>query len=352
MAVAVGALVAVAAVPLAIRLARRTGFYDVPVGYKGHARPTPYLGGAVVIAAFGLAALTVGGAAVRFEILALCALAFLLVGTLDDRVGLDPGIRVAVEVAAAVALWSAGVGWSVFEAEGWNLLLTIVWVVGIVNAFNLMDNMDGAAGTVAAMSAAGTAAVALVAGDVVLAALMLGLAGACAGFLVHNLARPSRIFLGDGGSMPVGFVIAAGIMSLPFEHGVQGVAVLAAAPLVGLPILDTTLVLISRIRRGAQVVSGGRDHLTHRLASRLGSARRVAVVLAVAQGGLCLLAVTLSEADATSVLAATVTYVAAGAAAIYLLEMLWGAEASDIRTTAVSPAPPVPTAPVPEEISA
>ena len=315
------------AVPLAIRLAGRTGFYDIPVGYKGHERPTPYLGGLGVIAAFAMAAVLLGGGAWRFEVVVLCALAFLAVGTLDDRRGLGPGIRLAVEAAAAVALFAAGAGWSIFASDSMNLLLTVVWVVGIVNAFNLMDNMDGATGTVAAVSASGVAAVALAAGDPVLAALLLALAGACAGFLPYNLARPSRVFLGDGGSMPVGLVIAAGVMALPFEEGLAGLAVLAAAPLVGLPILDTTLVVISRARRGVQILSGGRDHLTHRLRSRLGSPGRVAAALALAQAALCLVAVALAEAGSTAVLASAFAYVMAGAGAIYMLEAPMGSRA-------------------------
>jgi UDP-GlcNAc:undecaprenyl-phosphate/decaprenyl-phosphate GlcNAc-1-phosphate transferase len=310
-----------ALVPLAMRLALRTGFLDVPVGYKGHARPTPYLGGAAVVGAFVLVALALGGAGSRFGAILVWALVMFVVGTVDDRRGLHPGTRLAIEVVAAGALWHYGLGWAVFGNDVADIALTVFWIVGVVNAFNLMDNMDGAAGTVAAVSALGVAAVATAEGDVVLAALVLGIAGACLGFLPFNLARRSRIFLGDGGSMPIGFTIGAAIMALPADAAGGWVTLLVAAPLVALPILDTTLVVVSRRRRGVQVMSGGRDHLTHRLHARLGSAQNVALCLAAAQGVLCLTAIGLSQAGRAPVIAAALTYVMAGVAAIYALEV-------------------------------
>src|SRR5205085_10468953 len=102
-------------------------------------------------------------------------------------------------------------------------------------------------------------------------------------FLPRNLARPARIFLGDGGSMPVGFVIAAGAIAATDANSLHAAALLGGAMLAGLPILDTALVTISRRRAGVTLLTGGRDHLTHRLLTRLGTPRRVALALAIAQ---------------------------------------------------------------------
>ena len=121
-----------------------------------------------------------------------------LVGTADDRWLLPVLPRVAAEVLVASVLWATDLGWTVFDSDAANLGLTIVWVVGLVNAFNMMDNLDGAAGTVTAASAAGAGGVALVLGDEGLALVAFAVVGACVGFLPYNLARPSRIFLGDG----------------------------------------------------------------------------------------------------------------------------------------------------------
>src|SRR4051812_42117760 len=133
----------------------------------------------------------------------------LALGTLDDRFPVAPRWRVLAEIGAGCAVSAAGLGWSVFGSEALDLLLTVAWVVGLCNAFNLMDNLDGAAGTVAGISAAGVGTLALAHDDPALAAFAFALAGACAGFLPHNLARPARIFLGDGGSLPIGFLVAA-----------------------------------------------------------------------------------------------------------------------------------------------
>ena len=208
------------------------------------------------MAGFLPAAIALGGGASDFLVIVLGAVGLSAVGTVDDRVGLGPLFRVLAELAAAFALWNADLGWSVFHSEAANLILTLVWVVGLVNAFNLMDNVDGATGTIGMVCAAGAAGAALLDDNVLLAALALALSGACAGFLPYNLSGPSRVFLGDGGSMPIGFVAAAAVMAAPADVGVSATAVLVAAPLVGLPILDTTLVTVSRIRRGVQVMTG------------------------------------------------------------------------------------------------
>jgi UDP-GlcNAc:undecaprenyl-phosphate GlcNAc-1-phosphate transferase len=227
--------------------------------------------------------------------------------------------RLLVQFAAAIALWEAGFGWEVLGSESADFALTIVWVVGITNAFNLFDNSDGAAASVAAASAAGLAFLALSKNDLELAAYAIAIAGACLGFLRFNLARPSRIFLGDGGSMPLGMLIAGGIMAAP-TGDLDSAALPAYALFVALPILDTTLVVISRGRRGAKILSGARDHLTHRLLAMLGSVRRVALALGIAQLTLCGLAIGVSELGGTAVAVATVSYFLAGAAVIGLLE--------------------------------
>jgi UDP-GlcNAc:undecaprenyl-phosphate GlcNAc-1-phosphate transferase len=289
------------AVPLAERLAARTNFYDRPGGYKEHHRPTPYLGGVAVILGFLVASITFADALADFRVPALCALALLVVGTIDDRVGLGIAPRLVLEVGVAVAVWAAGQGWHLGSSEMLDLLVTIGWVVGLINAYNLMDNLDGATATVAGTSAVGIGALASVQGDPMLAATCFALAGACTGFLPHNLARPSKMFLGDGGSMPIGFILAAAVMVVP--HGNPGLPALALGCLVvGIPLLDMAAVIVSRRRRGVGVFVGGRDHMTHRLFRYLDSERSVSGVLAVSQGFLCLVAVVLCQSSSSTVI--------------------------------------------------
>ena len=314
----VSLLITLAATPWAWRLALRMGLLDHPVGYKAHRSSTPYLGGAAVLAGI-LATLLLFGVADDFRVLVASALILFAIGTLDDRIGLGVFPRLLPQVLIAVALWEVNLGWTIVDADVPNLLLTIVWVVGITNAFNLMDNLDGAAGTVASVSTAGAGALALTQGDAGLAVVAFAVSGACAGFLPYNLARPAKIFLGDGGSMPLGVFVACTIMAVP-DGTLDWTLLFASAPLAGLAILDTALVVISRYRRGATILSGARDHLTHRLLSGLGSERRVALTLAVSQAALCGLALGLHELDPEGVIAAAAVYLALGAAAIALLE--------------------------------
>lgn len=324
---------ALVTVPLAIRLAWRTGFLDYPVGYKKHARPTPCLGGLAVMLAFLPACLLLGGGASRFGVIVVCALGLSLVGAVDDRVGLGPLPRVLAEVAAATALWDAGLAWYVSQSETLNLVAAIFWVVGIVNAFNLMDNLDGAAGTIGTVSAAGAGALAAVEGDILLAALALSLSGACAGFLPFNLSRPARIFLGDGGSMPIGFIVAAVVMDISENAGLGQAVVVAAVLFIGLPALDTALVVVSRRRRGASVLSGARDHVTHRLLGPLHTPRAVAAALGLTQAALCLVGLALFQTPTAAVFAFGAMYFVLGAAAIFALDSSYSPEAAPALAT-------------------
>jgi UDP-GlcNAc:undecaprenyl-phosphate GlcNAc-1-phosphate transferase len=306
--------------PAAIALARRTGFYDNPVGYKGHLRPTPYLGGTAVVAAMLLSAALFGRAAAAFWPIAAGALVLWALGTVDDRYTLGPLTRMAIEMAAGAALYAAGIGWSIFSSDALNLALTVVFVTGVVNAYNLMDNMDGATGTVALVSGVMLGLLAAAKGNPALAAIALALAGACAGFLPFNLAAPSRIFLGDGGSVPVGFTLAAAIMAMPEGWSVGWALIPVAVVLVGLPALDTALVIVSRRRRGAGVFVGGRDHLTHRLRARLGSPRAVCFALAAGQAFLCGAGALLFELGWPIAMTGSLTLILAGVADVAVLE--------------------------------
>jgi UDP-GlcNAc:undecaprenyl-phosphate/decaprenyl-phosphate GlcNAc-1-phosphate transferase len=306
-------------VPVARRVAVRTEFFDHPAGYKQHFQPTPYLGGAAVMGGVLAGTLLFDGFS-DYKRMLVAALAICAVGTLDDRVGLGVTLRMLVQVLTAVALWAVNLGWTMLHNPMADLILTIIWVVGITNAFNLMDNQDGATGTVGAVCGAGIGALALMQGAVPLAVIAFAVSGACLGFLPYNLSKPAKIFLGDGGSMPIGLLVACTIMAIP-DGRLDWTLLFAVAPLAGLPILDTTLVVTSRLRRGAPVLSGGRDHLTHRLLAVFGSERKVALVLAVAQAGLCGLAIGLFQLDQRAVVAAAAAYIAAGAAIVALLEI-------------------------------
>lgn len=285
------ALLTAATVAVGISIARRTGFLDTPVGYKAHTQATPYLGGAAVLAAAVLPILILDEGLGRYWPLLVGTLGLSLVGTVDDRVNLSPWLRVGAEVFAAWFLWEQGLGWSFLGSDAANLLLTVLWVTGLVNAFNLMDNLDGAAASVAAVVAASVVILAVIGDNPGLAVIAAGLCGALIGFLRYNLAHPARIFLGDGGSMAIGLLLAGVLMVVPMGMLSGWSALIAATVAVGLPVFDTALVVLSRRRRGAPVLSGATDHTTHRLHTVLRSPRAVAGVLVAAQSGLCGLAI-------------------------------------------------------------
>jgi UDP-GlcNAc:undecaprenyl-phosphate GlcNAc-1-phosphate transferase len=241
------------------------------------------------------------------------------VGTVDDRYGLGPLTRMAIEVGVGAVLYAGGVGWTFFSSDALDFAFTVVFVVGVVNAYNLMDNMDGATATVAGVSAA-VLGVLAAQRSVALAAIAFALSGACLGFLRFNLASPARIFLGDGGSMPIGFVVAALIMAMPGTGHLGWAVVPVAVVLVGLPALDTTLVVVSRLRRGAGVFTGGRDHLTHRLRVKLGSARRIALVLGASQAAFATAGAFLVGWDESFAASAATILIVLGAAIVVWFE--------------------------------
>ena len=327
----VAAVVTYFLTPLAIRLAVRTRFFDLPAGYKGHKQPTPYLGGTAIFVGL-LTGIAAGGLHRHYIAIVVCAAIVWVMGTVDDRVSLPILVRVAVEVAIGSSLAFAGLGWQVFEIGVLNGVLTVFWVVGVMNAFNLMDNMDGAAATTAAASALGAAVIALLSNQRGPATLCLATAGACLGFLPRNLANPARIFMGDGGSLPLGLLVAALAMTSVTREYLGPKGVIIGALLVGLVIFDTVLVTVSRSRGGRSVLTGGRDHTTHRLGQWLGTPRNVAVTLAVTQLVLCGVTITVAQAGRGWVL------LAGGVAMLFAGTMIWQFETSPtLRPKAFEP---------------
>ena len=272
------------------------------------------------MAGFVLAVLLVAGDLQKTAPLLGGAALLWAVGTIDDRRTVRPAWRVLVELALAVLVWQAGLGWNLHGGGGLDLALTCLWVLAVVNAFNLFDNMDGAAATMALVVAGGAALIGVVRGDVWLAVGGGSLGGACLGFLPRNLSRPARIFLGDGGSMPVGFAVAVLVMVAAGTTTVAWRSLLVALLLVAVPALDTSLVIVSRRRRGVSILKGGRDHLTHRTRRFLPSARAVALALGAVQAVVSVLAVLVSRGNSSLLVISASLYVLAAGGVIVVLD--------------------------------
>ncbi|MEX2555852.1 MAG: MraY family glycosyltransferase [Actinomycetota bacterium] len=307
-------------VPLALRFAVRREVLDHPGGYKGQAAPVPYLGGMAMLGAFTF---TIGGAALLrpppsglTDLLVMLGGASLLalVGLIDDLRGLGITIRLAATVVAAVALWFGGTGVLLFGDPWLDGGLTVLWVVGITNALNLLDNMDGLSAGVAAIAAWTFFMVAALNGQYLVAGLSLALAGCAAGFLRHNLP-PAKIYMGDAGSLFLGFMLAALGIRLRLDQG-PPIAVLVPILVLTVPLLDTGLVTISRLHRGVSPFQGSADHTSHRLV-RTGMTVRGAVtviyVAAIASGWLAIVMSRQTDAVSGYLLAALwATMAAAG----------------------------------------
>jgi UDP-GlcNAc:undecaprenyl-phosphate GlcNAc-1-phosphate transferase len=334
--IALAAGLAYAVTPVAILAARRFSFYDIPAATKVHKGPTPYLGGAAVMLAFSIALLVGAGDAARTLPLLLGVAALLVVGTIDDRVTVSPAVRVAIELALGAMLAATGLGWKLGAGMPLDVVMTALWVVSIVNAFNLFDNMDGQASTMALVVSAGACALAVSTGAVWAAAGSAALCGACAGFLPHNLHKPAKIFLGDGGSMPLGFVVASLVAVSARSAEPSTLALVVGFMLVGLPALDTSLVIVSRKRRGVSLLTGGQDHLTHRTRRQVGTPVRVALVLGSAQALLSALVVVATHNSPVTIVYVMLGFVVCAATAIVSLENPETATAPAASVTAVA----------------
>jgi UDP-GlcNAc:undecaprenyl-phosphate GlcNAc-1-phosphate transferase len=284
LAFSAAALLALAGTELARRVALAVGFVDRPSHHKTHAREIPYLGGVAIAAAALVGWQFEPRLGARVGVAAVAAVAVALVGLVDDDRGLSHRSRLVFQAAAALAVVGAGIRAEPTGIGPVDIAVTVVWIVGVTNALNLVDNMDGLAAAVAAGTAGAVFALAALGGQDTLATAAAGLAGACVGFLAHNV-RPASIFMGDAGALFLGFVLSIAVLEVDPVLSVPG-SLAVPLLLLSLPVLDTTAVAVARARRGLRVTSGGRDHLSHRLvAVGIGPGPAVALLVAL-QGAL------------------------------------------------------------------
>src|SRR5215471_1563854 len=277
-------------------LALRVGMVDLPGPRKVHLKPIPLLGGLAMYGGVMMAILIVFDGAARAQVFGIVTGATLVavVGFLDDRGLLHHQIKLFVGMPlAAIILLATGIHAQVFSLlfQGrtgyWlDAALTIVWVVGITASFSILDHMDGLCAGVAAMASVFFAILAYLNGQTVVTILAAATLGAASGFLRWNF-KPAKIFMGDGGAMLLGFLMATLALKLRLDHATPGAALLAPVLILGVPIFDTTLVTISRARRGLlPFATPGKDHSAHRLAN-LGLGQRGAVLAMYLAGALC-----------------------------------------------------------------
>jgi len=263
-------------VPLLRKIAIRYSVLDRPnQSHKTHQESIPYLGGLAIVIPV-LLLVIVGpfiiiedsNYTLRISLILFPAVVLALVGLFDDIKNLSASSRFLIQslVAASAMVYLSKLGFSVLvlSSEIGNLLLSIFWLVSITNAFNFFDNLDGGATGITFIASSTLFLLSLMSGQYLISSISLVLAGASLGFLWWN-RNPARIYLGDSGALFIGFVLA--ISLLQFEPNVESRVASALIPIfiLALPIIDTSVAVVSRILRGVPIFQGGRDHLSHRL---------------------------------------------------------------------------------------
>ena len=306
-------------------LALRVGMVYLPGPRKVHLTPIPLLGGLAMYAAVVIAVLLAFQGPARGQIVGILIGATLVagVGILDDRGLLHHQVKLfmGMPVAAAILLVS-GIRTQVFSvviggrSGDWlDAALTVAWVVGITASFSILDHMDGLCAGIAATASVFFVLIAYLNGQTLVTVLAAAVLGAATGFLRWNF-KPAKIFMGDGGAMFLGFLMATLGLKLRLEHANQLSAWLAPLLILGVTIFDTTLVTISRSRRGLlPFATPGKDHAAHRL-SNLGLGHRGAVLtlylLGAIGGGAAVLVSYLSARGAVIVGASTLIIIFRG----------------------------------------
>ncbi|HLO03897.1 MAG TPA: MraY family glycosyltransferase [Symbiobacteriaceae bacterium] len=273
--------------PVARRIALRVDMVDRPVNRSMHSEPKPYLGGVAIYLAFMITALISGG---RHDpkVIGLVLTGGLMValGVVDDKLRLKARTKFLGQILIAALLVY---GWQMQITFMWNPLnsswlnfgwlagpLSVIWIVAMVNVVNLVDGLDGLAAGISTIAALTLMLIALQQGMSTPVILTAALAGSTIGFLRYNF-NPAKIFMGDAGSMFLGFALAGlsiqGVMKSALAVGVV-VPVLA----LGLPILDTAFAIIRRLATGRSIGEADKDHLHHRLL-RLGLSHRNTVLV-------------------------------------------------------------------------
>jgi UDP-GlcNAc:undecaprenyl-phosphate GlcNAc-1-phosphate transferase len=275
--VACGVGAAVIFGPLAIWIARRTGLLDIPgaAPHKKHARPTPLAGGIVLVLSV-LAVVTIFRLWQKpFTPLLAATMIVLVFGLWDDARGLSAPIKLVGQVLASILLIASGISVKFLSGlsipfinpnllTALNWVVTIIWLVGITNAINMVDSMDGLAVGISGIAFAFFMGMTLVSRQSSLAWFSGIFLGICIGLYIYNIT-PARLFLGDSGAQTLGFVLAAVAMIYSPDNLPQASSWFVPIMVLGIPIFDTTLVVVSRLHHHQPIYLADRAHTYHRL---------------------------------------------------------------------------------------
>jgi UDP-GlcNAc:undecaprenyl-phosphate GlcNAc-1-phosphate transferase len=292
--------------PLVRKVALRIEILDAPTeSHKTHKEAIPYLGGVAIIIGTCLTTYLAMGVSGQGRALSLVSAVLIpavlmgVIGLVDDIKKLSPWPRFIAQNLFGLVIAVILIATSTLGSPTGNtlidVLISIIWIVGITNSINFFDNVDGGASGTVAISSLFLFFLSLQGGQYAIAALSLVLTGATTGFLLWN-KPPARIYMGDAGALFLGIMIAT--LTLRFDPNPINLSASFALPilLLAVPILDTTIAVISRLRRRISPFQGGQDHLSHRLI-RAGLSKRQAVLsLWLVSAFYCFIAVAISNA--------------------------------------------------------
>jgi len=295
--------VAYFATPHVKNLAIKIGAVDAPDARKVHTKPMARMGGLAIYAAFVLAVLA--SMYVSHEIMGILVggTVILIVGIIDDLKPLPPRVKLLGQIVAAIVLvmfdirieWLTNPFGDMLYVDYLAIPLTIIWVVSLTNTVNLIDGLDGLAAGVSTIASLTILLVALQQNFVSVAILTAALAGSALGFLQHNF-NPAKIFMGDTGSMFLGYMLAA-VSILGAVKSAATIALIVPIVALGLPILDTAFAIIRRYMSGKPIFKPDKGHLHHRLLEMGLTQKQAVLLMYVISGCLGLSAIALTEVN-------------------------------------------------------
>jgi UDP-GlcNAc:undecaprenyl-phosphate GlcNAc-1-phosphate transferase len=260
------------------RASARTGLVAAPRRDRWHQTPTPILGGVAIYLSFVIGYLILAPKVTGTVVILGASTLLFFTGLVDDLVHIKPYSKLVIQIIAAGTLVYFGMHLPWVDYKWINDVLTLFWLVGITNAINLLDNMDGLAGGISVISSLFLVITFLLSGQTPQAVLPALVGGAALGFLVFNF-NPASIFMGDSGSMFLGFMLAGTALLADTARFRSLTSVLLTPVLIlMIPIFDTCFVTVARKLSGRRVAQGGKDHTSHRLVA-LGVSERRAVVM-------------------------------------------------------------------------
>lgn len=282
--------------PWVRKLALAFGFVDAPAQRKMHSTPMPLMGGVAIFGGAIIAILIFSPQLPRSVVGVILALSIVaLVGLVDDQRGLPAWAKLVGQFIAFVALALYDIRVYLPTPDIIDYALTYLWLAGISNGINFLDNMDGLSAGVSGVAASFILLLGLQNDQFLVSALAAAVLGACLGFLRFNF-KPAKIFMGDAGALFLGFMLALLGLQLRFPSNSNFVTWMVPVFILGVPIFDTSLVVISRLRRGVSPNTPGKDHTSHRLVARGFSQREAVLILYLLGGAFGMLGIYVTQA--------------------------------------------------------